>query len=420
MFKVFKKNNNSNLIDENTELIEIDGDRSSVEVSNNKKLPIKQIFAIIAVLLLAGTAFYIFISAKLNNKNDEVVYEVEKAQKEQYNREDNSNYDISKVQAEKEEKARREAEEKARRELEEEARRLEEMMKGQMKEDPNTHTGTPKPTVDESKFLVKELQDNERLYQGSILLPDSNIASPVGNTGGENGSRTKTTSGFVSGGNSMTSGSGGDFLQGTYFANGSVSKVLNRDYLLPSGTVLACVLRTKVITTYEGLVMCQLSKDIYSDNGKNLLVRAGSILEGTQTKVMMQGQGRVFINWNTIRDRDVLVRIDALGTDTLGASGVPAWVDTHFWKRFGNALLLSFIDDAFAVAQAHANKSISYENVTIGDGFGQGGRMAEMALENSINIPPTAYINQGELINIIVPRNVDFSPVYKNVNLGNK
>lgn len=414
MFKVFKKNNNSNLIDENTDLIEIDGDRSSVEVSNNKKLPIKQIFAIFAVLLLAGIAFYIFISAKLNNKNDEVVYEVETAQKEQYNREENSNFDISKIQAEAEAKARREADEKARRELEE-------MMKGQMKEDPKPQTGTPKPTVNESQFLVKEFpKDNERLYQGSILLPESNIASPVGNSGGANGSRTGTTSGFVSGGNSMTSGSGGDFLQGTYFANGSVSKVLNRDYLLPSGTVLACVLRTKVITTYEGLVMCQLSKDIYSDNGKNLLVRAGSILEGTQTKVMMQGQGRVFINWNTIRDRDVLVRIDALGTDTLGASGVPAWVDTHFWKRFGNALLLSFIDDAFAVAQAHANKSISYENVTIGEGFGQGGRMAEMALENSINIPPTAYINQGELINIIVPRNVDFSPVYKNVSLGGK
>lgn len=413
MFKVFKKNNNSNLIDENTDLIEIDGDRSSVEVSNNKKLPIKQIFAIFAVLLLAGIAFYIFISAKLNNKNDEVVYEVETAQKEQYNREENSNFDISKIQAEAEARARREAEEKARRELED-------MMKEQMKEDPRPQTETPKPTVNESQFLVKEFQkDNERLYQGSILLPESNIASPVGNSG-ENGSMTRTTSGFVSGGNSMTSGSGGDFLQGTYFANGSVSKVLNRDYLLPSGTVLACVLRTKVITTYEGLVMCQLSKDIYSDNGKNLLVRAGSILEGTQTKVMMQGQGRVFINWNTIRDRDVLVRIDALGTDTLGASGVPAWVDTHFWKRFGNALLLSFIDDAFAVAQAHANKSINYENVTIGDGFGQGGRMAEMALENSINIPPTAYINQGELINIIVPRNVDFSPVYKNVNLGNK
>lgn len=394
MVNLFKKNNNSNLIEEKS--IEIEGDRSSVDVDNNKKLPIKQILAVFIVIVFGFAAIYTFISSKINSKNREVIYEVETAQKEQYNREESVNLDISQLQKEAEEKARREEEERARRELEE-------LLSREKK--PTQAQPTTTFMIEENKSFIDE---NQRLYEGSILLPDSNISAPQisSTTLNEESTDYRTSS--------------GDFLQGGYFANGSVSKVLNRDYLLPSGTVLACVLRTKVVTTYEGLVMCQLSKDVYSDNGKNLLVRAGSILEGTQTKVMMQGQGRVFINWNTIRDRDVLVRIDALGTDTLGASGVPAWVDTHFWKRFGNALLLSFIDDAFAVAQAHANKSINYENVTIGDSFSQGNRMAEMALENSINIPPTAYINQGELINIIVPRNVDFSPVYKNISIGSR
>ncbi|MCZ5009180.1 hypothetical protein O5903_00600 [Escherichia coli] len=38
--------------------------------------------------------------------------------------------------------------------------------------------------------------------------------------------------------------------------------------------------------------------------------------------------------------------------------------------------------------------------------------MAKTTLENTINIPPTAYINQGTVLSVIVPRNIDFSEVY--------
>ena len=38
--------------------------------------------------------------------------------------------------------------------------------------------------------------------------------------------------------------------------------------------------------------------------------------------------------------------------------------------------------------------------------------MAKIALENSINIQPTGYANQGQMVNILVARDVDFSDVY--------
>ena len=41
------------------------------------------------------------------------------------------------------------------------------------------------------------------------------------------------------------------------------------------------------------------------------------------------------------------------------------------------------------------------------------GRMAEIALENSISIQPTGYANQGQQINILVARDIDFSDIYK-------
>ncbi|RYE13645.1 MAG: conjugal transfer protein TrbI, partial [Sphingobacteriaceae bacterium] len=33
-------------------------------------------------------------------------------------------------------------------------------------------------------------------------------------------------------------------------------------------------------------------------------------------------------------------------------------------------------------------------------------------LENSINIPPTMYKNQGDIIGIMVGRDIDFSKIY--------
>lgn len=204
-----------------------------------------------------------------------------------------------------------------------------------------------------------------------------------------------------------------DMLKGEVFANGTITQLDDMKFLLSRGTLLPCVLKTKIVTDYAGLPICILTKDIYSSNGDVLLLRAGTSFFGEQTKVIAQGQTRVFINWTTAQDGNIRIRIDSLGTDTLGASGAPAWVDNHFWKRFGGAIMLSFIDDALKTASNNLSKSdnrISYESST-----DTASDMAKVALESTINIPPTAYINQGELLFILVPRDVDFRGTYRTV-----
>jgi type IV secretion system protein VirB10 len=39
--------------------------------------------------------------------------------------------------------------------------------------------------------------------------------------------------------------------------------------------------------------------------------------------------------------------------------------------------------------------------------------MAEKMLDNNINIPPTMYKKQGEIIGILIGCDIDFSKVYK-------
>ncbi len=84
-----------------------------------------------------------------------------------------------------------------------------------------------------------------------------------------------------------------DDLQGSQYADGKVSPVLNRRYLLSAGTALSCVLKTKIVTSYPGITMCQLTRDVWSDNGEVLLARKGALLIGEQNKVMTQGVARV-------------------------------------------------------------------------------------------------------------------------------
>ncbi|EMX3307234.1 TrbI/VirB10 family protein [Salmonella enterica] len=204
----------------------------------------------------------------------------------------------------------------------------------------------------------------------------------------------------------------GDFLQGADFPDGYVSKVLNRKYLLSAATSIPCVLKTKIVTSYPGVTMCQVTKDVYSDDGSTVLIRGGAQFQGEQTKVITQGVARVFVNWTTVKDGNIRVRIDALGADGLGASGVPAWIDSHFWERFGGALMLSFIDDALAAGTSQLSKQ-GDSQFTMNNTTGTSSELAKTTLDNTINIPPTAYVNQGEMLSVIVPRNIDFSTVYE-------
>lgn len=282
----------------------------------------------------------------------------------------------------------------------------------------------------ELKRKAEEEAQRQKLLKEAELLAEknSNSDSPNGSTGSGNSNDKQQTPAdrkllgetlvVISSGNeskesSSSDSSLNDTLRGEDFENGSISQLEDLKFLLSRGTLLPCVLKTKIVTDYPSVPICILTKDIYSSNGDVLLLRAGTTFMGEQKKVIKQGKARVFVNWTTAQDGKIRIKIDSLGTDTLGASGAPAWVDTHFWERFGGAIMLSFVDDAFKTVSNNLSKSdnrISYDSTT--DSMNN---MASIALENTINIPPTAYINQGTMLYILVPRDVDFRDIYRTV-----
>ena len=190
------------------------------------------------------------------------------------------------------------------------------------------------------------------------------------------------------------------------------------DYQLARGTAIPCVLTTKIVTTFPGLTRCQVTRDVYSANGKTLLIERGSTIIGEQTSALMQGQARVFAQWSDLRTPGgAVVKLDSLGADPLGASGHPARVNYHFWRRFGGAILISMIGDLGNYAANRKNGNGDGQTFNFESTSQSAQDMATEALKNSINIPPTGYVNQGTQITVFVARDVDFSDVYETIQL---
>ncbi|OXI28290.1 conjugal transfer protein TrbI [Burkholderia sp. AU16741] len=189
----------------------------------------------------------------------------------------------------------------------------------------------------------------------------------------------------------------------------------SRDMLLIAGTTIPCVQNSKIVTDYPGMTTCAVSKDVYSANGKVLLIERGSEVLGEQRQALMQGQARIFVIWTRLTTpAGVKVQLDSPAADALGGSGLPAYVDTHFWTRFGGALMVSLIGDAGQALSSLASNSGSGDNrIQFNNTSSAGESVAAETLKNTINVPPTAYSKYGSVTTIFVARDVDFSDVYE-------
>ena len=179
----------------------------------------------------------------------------------------------------------------------------------------------------------------------------------------------------------------------------------DRNFLLTAGALLPCVLETAMDTSTPGFVTCRISRDIYSDNGGVVLMEKGSRVIGEYRSGFAQGRARIFVLWDRITTPGgVAVDISSPAADALGRAGFDGRIDSHFWQRFGGALLLTTVNGGLSAA---ATADARFANVAQAPN-----EAASIALQNSVNIPPTLTKPQGSEVGIMVSRDLDFSSVY--------
>lgn len=183
-----------------------------------------------------------------------------------------------------------------------------------------------------------------------------------------------------------------------------------RRLLLPKGAFIDCTLETAIDSTLPGMTTCVTATDTFGEDGKVVLLERGTKLVGETRGQVQQGSARVFVIWTQARTpTGVVVPLDSPGTDELGRSGLAGTVDRHFWDRFGAAILVSTIDGAVQAAVesgTHDGGTTIINPSSVQD-------VSTETLKSTLNIPPTVIKHNGDRIQILVARDIDFRSVYQ-------
>jgi type IV secretory pathway VirB10-like protein len=183
-----------------------------------------------------------------------------------------------------------------------------------------------------------------------------------------------------------------------------------RRFLLAKGAFIDCTLETAIDSTLPGLTTCITATDTFSSDGTIVLLERGTKLVGETRGQVQQGASRLFVLWTEARTpTGVVVPLSSPGTDELGRSGLPGEVNRHFWDRFGAAILISVIDGGIQAgiqAASHNNGTVIVNPSATQD------VMTEV-LRSTIAIAPTLTKAQGDRIQVLVARDIDFRSVYE-------
>lgn len=285
--------------------------------------------------------------------------------------------------------------------------------------------GEPPDPGDPIAATSRNLQGYQRQLQGLLDSLTKTTAMAAGQATGAS-PLGATTLGLPSAGGTPMGGvpapSGALFggqLQGSATPRVAASMLGNRSLTLPKGTAFTCALKTRVISATSGLVGCQVQRNVFSEDGRVLLIERGSHIDGEyRTGSVRPGTVRIPVLWTRIRTPNgVTIDIDSPGTGPLGESGIDGHVDNRWFERIGAAMLLSLIDDSVKlVIQNESNRGgdgNTANTVVLPSTTGNTSKLAEKVLDSTINIPPLIYQNQGGIVGIYVARDVDFSSVYE-------
>lgn len=206
-------------------------------------------------------------------------------------------------------------------------------------------------------------------------------------------------------------------LKPTVLSGATASVIKNPDMVVTEGTLIPCILQTAIDTQLAGFVTCVVPIDVRGTSGNVVLMDRGTRIVGQIQAGLVQGQERVFVLWTRAETpKHVVISLNAPGADELGRAGLPGAVDNHWWQRFGGALMLTLVQGSLNAGTALASNSGGGSNeAALGFVYGaqsSGQQVANTALENTINIPPTLRKNQGDTVSVFVAQDLDFGSVY--------
>ena len=182
------------------------------------------------------------------------------------------------------------------------------------------------------------------------------------------------------------------------------------------GEMIESVLLNRIIADTEpSPVICQISKDVFDNTGRYVVLPANSRIVGLSQVVNYKGAHRLFISFHRIilpngPSIDFPPSKRAMkALDSTGALGVVSNVERHWFLQFGTAIFFGVLDGIAGAAQ-RSQDLYSTRSIVLGRTSENFQRILDNIMSQYSTIVPTIRVDQGKRLKIYLSDDVLISP----------
>jgi type IV secretory pathway VirB10-like protein len=184
------------------------------------------------------------------------------------------------------------------------------------------------------------------------------------------------------------------------------------------GTLIEAFLLTGIHSDLPGEVVAQVSRPVYdSHTQQTLLIPKGTRLIGTYDNQIALDQSRLLVAWTRMVFPDGRsVNLPGLNAkDLTGANGLTGRVNRHYWRAFGNAMMLAVVGGGLSYAAQTTQRDGAYGYPTPGEVMAGSvatelSRVATEILRGSVTRRPTIRIREGTPFNVFMNGDLALTP----------
>jgi type IV secretion system protein VirB10 len=214
----------------------------------------------------------------------------------------------------------------------------------------------------------------------------------------------------------------------------SAKRIQNPENVISQGRIIDAVLETSVNSSISGQVRAIVTRDVYAEVGRNILIPKGTRLYGEygSSAGSQNVNGRIVIKWSRImRPDNVSASIDSYASDQFGRSGIAGQVDNNYLGGVTSSILLSTIPLVTTIV-ANAITNANNQTTTISGSTGSTttvqtpintatqvfaqsvGKVITDITKNAINTQPMITLDQGTRVKVLVNKDIKL-PTYKSL-----
>jgi len=189
------------------------------------------------------------------------------------------------------------------------------------------------------------------------------------------------------------------------------SSTLGTTYLLPRGSIVECILQTRLDGSFAGPLKAQVSEDVYAHDGLRIILPAGAEALGDARAVQSTDQERLSVDFDELgywkNNRYVEIKLDnAVGLDQQGATALKDKVNHHLVPMLAAATVSGLLGGLALSGTGSALTAGGWDMYRQGVAQ-QIGLTGNIMLERFMNMRPTITIREGTRIKLYVPEDVN-------------